>query len=64
MATTIITRHCEPTFQYTVTASGARGAREDVAGQLSTPEFYNGPEGLCIQHQDSYSVRLKVCTVF
>ena len=68
MVTSTITHHGEPTFQYAITASGACGVHEDIAGQLSLPissyKFYNTLEGLSKQHQDSYSIRLTVCTVF
>ena len=65
MATTTLTRRGEPTLQYVVSASDGHDVSMGIADQLSSPiasyQFYNG---LCIQHRDSYSVRLKVCTVF
>ncbi|KIL71507.1 hypothetical protein M378DRAFT_6236 [Amanita muscaria Koide BX008] len=65
MLTSTVTRHGEPTSQYTVTSSDTLGIYMDLVRQLSSPissyvvdDEADGP-GLVIKHQDSYSVRLQ-----
>jgi hypothetical protein len=60
---TTITRPGEPAVSYHVMATSMDDIKEAIASELSSPITSYDFDGATLQHRQSYSVRLRVCTI-